>query len=63
MEFKLRTFVRVKEYGDVQAKCIEVNEDGSSIVVRDVHQRFQAMAFNFPKIFTDESQVSYTLIL
>ncbi len=57
MAFKLRTFIRVRAYDQAPARCIEVNEDGSRIVARDVTQRFQAVTFNFPRIFTDESQV------
>ena len=57
MAFKLRTYIRVREYAEAPERCIEINEECTSIAIRDAHKRFPPVTFNFPKVFTDESQV------
>jgi len=56
--FKLKTVIRVKEYLESPQKCIDVNEEGTQITIKDVSNRFQPVSFNFPHIYTDESQVN-----
>jgi hypothetical protein len=59
MAFKLKTFVRVLDLPGAETKAIVVNEQGTSILVRDTQNRFQDVTLSFPKIFLNESQVTY----
>jgi len=59
MAFKLKTYVRVLDLPGTEPKAIIVNEQGTSILIRDTQNRFQDVTLSFPKIFLNESQVTY----
>ncbi len=58
MAFRLKTFVRVLDESAHDSDCVATSEDGRSVTIKDVHQRFQPTSFSFPRVFTHrDSQV------
>jgi len=57
--FRLRTYIRVLEESIHDSANVKVSEDCKTIAIKDTHQRFQPVSFNFPYIFTKQLQVFF----
>ena len=59
MSFRLNTYIRVLEESAHDSACVKVTEDAKSVSLKDTDQRFKPATFNFPRVFTHESQVNH----
>ena len=59
MTFKLNTYMRVLNKEELTTKFITVDENGTQVTIKDIHERYPDVCFTFQRSFLKESQMFF----